>query len=328
MPFESRLQDTENRPGRLRLVLAVVFLLIGAAVLAQIWFSGGFSPKEEVVERTPPQPPSRIVMEDYELPEPEIVPAAVPVARAQPEPERPRSTPMQPIKRYEPPERQQRLERLPGVSLGVQVAQAEAPWAMDGRMEMLWPGCALRAPVEIPAVLHTAVDSEIGGIVIARVQTPVYSRDQGYQGKVLIPAGTEIQGFVDRTAELTLDRGRVNVVWTQMSNPTGFGQNQQVTQVSIGNAWQASADGSAGLGGRVDHQWGKVAAYAAFTTIFDAARRGAINDENLVIVDSAGRTVSRVGEEILSRSLDWEPKIRTPAGRQIRVIVDKTIRVC
>lgn len=333
MPFETDISSKHARErggGRFRWLMTGVLVLVGLLIITQTWWSTWLNrpgtPQAPTIR--PALGPVPSYDELGEPPQPEIVereiatPLEALAAR-----EAPRAPPPAPRIRSD-----KKPVRLGSVSWRIEATPPPADWFRDGRMAKLGEGCALRPGASIiPARLLTAVNSEIPGQVIAEVMSTVYSPDLGYENKPLVPAGTRVVGLISKGEGLTLDRRRIDIVWTEMTSRTGFGGDTAVTQVSLDRAFNASADGSAGSGGRVEMQYGQLFAFAALTTIFNVAQRGVIRNDN-AIADAAQREVSRtigtVGNEVVRRSLDWEPKILIDAGTQVRILIQDTIRVC
>jgi type IV secretory pathway VirB10-like protein len=153
---------------------------------------------EEEPERPEIREPLAKHFGDYDLPEPpepQIIEVQVPVTQKAAVAEKtPRETPPKRAQPVRQERRQQRaLPRLAEVSWRIPAVEPEPRGYRDGRVEMFAQGCALRPGVSIiPAVLLTAVNSEIPGQVIATVMSDVYSPDAGYENKVLVPAGTRV----------------------------------------------------------------------------------------------------------------------------------------
>ena len=69
----------------------------------------------------------------------------------------------------------------------------------------------------IPAVLETAIHSDLPGLVRAVVERPVYSANAM---KLLIPAGSKLMGHYD--AGLVQGQSRVFVSWQRVLRPDGI----------------------------------------------------------------------------------------------------------
>jgi type IV secretory pathway VirB10-like protein len=329
MALITRPQATTKRSARrFRWVLGGVTALVGAAIVGQLWWSQLWRSDEEP-ERPEIREPIARHFEDYDLPEPpepEIVEVQVPVTQPAPEVPQERAQPPRVQARRTEQVRPRQLPRLGGFSWRASVELVPAGYR-DGRVEMLGEGCALRPGASvIPAVLLTAVNSEIPGQVIASVMSNVYSPDAGYENKVLIPSGTRAVGVVDKgpRGELTFDRRRIDIAWTDMTLPSG-------RQIFLGRAFDASVDGSAGTGGVVEHRYGELVLFATLSTVFNVLQRGAFAGDNAFVADAqreTSRTLGDIGETVLERSLDWEPVIKIPAGTQVRIMVNETLQVC
>lgn len=327
---QPQAEASRRRGGRVfRVVIAILFLVLATALAVSLaWNMWWRQPS------APPEPEVRPVsgrMPDYEAisepPPPQVITQQVPVVE-----ERVRDVPGPPVPVQQVPvEPERKPVRLGDVAFRINAPSVEPAGFRDGRLPLRGQGCALRPGVSVlPAKLVTAVNSEIPGQVIAEVSEAVYSPDLGYENKVLVPAGTRVVGMVDKAGGLTLDRERVDIAWTEMTNRYGFGGDRGTTQVALGRALDASADGSAGSGGVVEMRWGQLFAYAALTTIFNVAQRGTVEGDG-ALVDAqreTSRTVGDVGEEVVERSLDWEPRISIRAGTQVRILIQETVQVC
>jgi type IV secretory pathway VirB10-like protein len=323
-------QPAKRGARRFRWVLGGVTVLAGTAIIAQVWWTQMWRSEEEL-ERPEIREPLAKHFDDYDLPgppEPQIIEVQVPVTqKAAVAEKKPRETPPKRAQPVRQERRQQRaLPRLAEVSWRIPAVEPEPRGYRDGRVEMFAQGCALRPGVSIiPAVLLTAVNSEIPGQVIATVMSDVYSPDAGYENKVLVPAGTRVVGVVDKgNQKLTFDRRRIDIAWTDMTMPGG-------RQVHLGRAFDASVDGSAGSGGHVEQRWGSLFVYATLATVFNVMQRAAIPSDSALLQDTqeaVSGTLGDIGETVLERSLDWEPVITIPADTQIRVLVNESLQVC
>jgi type IV secretory pathway VirB10-like protein len=299
--------------------------LIGLGALAfegwlwSVWRSGEAPAARPV---TPAATTARLP--PYELPPPEPTYVNVPVTQEVPveksrepvaeAPAPPRPGPavrQQPA--YEPPK---------AIAWNVKTPELGMDWYVDGRRPQLAKGCALRPGATIvEAKLLTEIRSELGGQAIAEISADVHDVDG--MGRLLIPQGTRVVGLYKRGGLDFQDR-RLDFVWTEMTFPSG-------RQIALGEAAGMDAAGAMGVGGEVRTRWGELIATAALVTIFDAAQRGAVRNDNVTIDSlqrSASDTAGELGEEVTRRMLDWEPDILIRAGTQIRISPQKTIRVC
>jgi type IV secretion system protein VirB10 len=140
----------------------------------------------------------------------------------------------------------------------------------------------------IPAVLETAIDSELPGNVRAQVTEPVFSFDGS---RILFPAGTMLIGTFSN--DVDIEQRRVLISWNRAVTPEGK---------SIG---LASTDvdplGRAGTEGDVDNRYVKKIGAAAFISAIDG------------------------GRGILDKYLSLPPILRVPQGKEIRVSVNRDL---
>jgi hypothetical protein len=272
----------------------------------------------------PPVPPAaaNARLPPYQLPPPEPTYVNVPVPTEVPI-EVPRDRVVEPPAPPQPPASEKRSHAPPkAIAWNVKSPEMAMDWYLDGRRPQLGKGCALRPGATIlEAKLLTEIRSEIGGQAIAEVMSDVYDVDG--VGRLLIPAGARVVGLYKRGGLDFQDR-RLDFVWTEITFPSG-------KQVALGEAAGMDAAGTMGVGGEVHTRWGELLATAALVTIFDAAQRGAVRNDNVTIDNlqrSASDTAGEMGQEVTRRMLDWEPDILIRAGTQLRIAPQKTIRVC
>ncbi|NEJ25846.1 conjugal transfer protein [Rhizobium leguminosarum] len=187
----------------------------------------------------------------------------------------------------------------------------------------------------IPAVLETAIDSELPGNVRAQVTEPVFSFDGS---RILVPAGTMLIGTFNN--DVDIEQRRVLISWNRAVTPEGK---------SIGLASTGTDPlGRAGTEGDVDNRYVKKIGAAAFisaTTSLPSIisgltsmrspgggdtplnRRSASGN-----IDAVGRDVSNIagatideGRGILDKYLSLPPILRVPQGREIQVFVNRDL---
>lgn len=328
MPFNpaapGRALGTSFRGRRFRLAM-IAGSLIGLGALAfegWLWSVWREDAPPEVEPVAPAATNARLP--PYQLPPPEPTYVTVPVP-AEPLPREPvlREVPVEgPAAPSRPGPAAEAYEPPRAVAWDVKAPELPQDWYLDGRLPQLGKGCALRPGASIvEAKLITEIRSEIGGQAIAEVSADVYDVDG--VGRLLIPHGTRVVGLYKRGGLDFQDR-RLDFVWTEMTLPGG-------KQIALGEAAGMDAAGAMGIGGEVRTRWGELIATAALVTIFDAAQRGAVRNDNVYLDSlqrSASDTTGELGEEVTRRMLDWEPDILIRAGTQLRISPQKTIRVC
>ena len=189
----------------------------------------------------------------------------------------------------------------------------------------------------LTAVLETAINTEIPGLVRAIVSRDVY----GEAGSdVLIPRGSRLFGAY--SSKITQGQGRVEIAWTRLIRPDG---------VDLAINFNASDQfGRAGLSGDVNNRYGSVIANSILTSIL--AVGGVVAAESLLdnaatttTTDPSNGTTTSTGSAssqalfdvsktimdtvgtVIGNTIDINPIIRVPQGTRITVIVNADIVV-
>lgn len=173
----------------------------------------------------------------------------------------------------------------------------------------------------IPAVLESAIDSELSGLVRARVSEHVYDTVTG--AHVLIPRGAALIGVYTEATKAGAQR--LFVSWTDLRLPDGTPMDMQRFS-SLG------ADGAAGLRGR--RSTGLLKALGA-AVLFDLAgnatriltgedqKQQEEGDLAALVAAATGNATSRVADQYLGQLLSRGTRFRVAAGAIINIIVEE-----
>jgi len=169
----------------------------------------------------------------------------------------------------------------------------------------------------IPAALITGLRSDLPGFVTAQVTQNVYDSPTGRI--LLIPQGSRLIGDYD--ADVSLGQSRVLLAWSRLILPDGR---------SIVLERQPATDprGFAGLQDRTDYHWGDVLKAALISTLLGVgSEAGSGGDGQLVraIRRGAQDSVTRAGEQVVSRELDVRPTLTIRPGFPVRVLVTRDL---
>jgi len=175
----------------------------------------------------------------------------------------------------------------------------------------------LQAGSVIPAALITGLRSDLPGFVTAQVTQNVYDSPTGRI--LLIPQGSRLIGDYD--ADVSLGQSRVLLAWSRLILPDGR---------SIVLERQPATDprGFAGLQDRTDYHWGDVLKAALISTLLGVgSEAGSGGDGQLVraIRRGAQDSVTRAGEQVVSRELDVRPTLTIRPGFPVRVLVTRDL---
>lgn len=179
----------------------------------------------------------------------------------------------------------------------------------------------IKAGAIIPAVLITAVNSDLPGPVIAQVRENVYDTVSG--NHLLVPQGARLLAQYD--AMVAWGQERVLVCWNRLIFPNG-------DSLSLECMPAADLAGAAGLTDEVDEHWNRILKGAAVASLLAAtttAVAGNTEGYNPTVPQtwarSAAGEVNQVGQRITARNLNIQPTITIRPGFSVNVIVSKDI---
>lgn len=167
----------------------------------------------------------------------------------------------------------------------------------------------------IPAVLLSAVNSDLPGPVLAQVTDNIYNTTTGKH--LLIPQGTKIVG--DYNSSVSNGQQRAQVVWSRLIFPNG-------NSLDLGRMPSVDGTGASGHQGSVNNHYDKLALGVLVTSLLSSsvgfssgqANPGSTSPQQ-VIGQSVGQEVARVGTKMAERSLDIPPTISVKSGTRINV---------
>jgi type IV secretion system protein VirB10 len=166
----------------------------------------------------------------------------------------------------------------------------------------------------IPAVLETAVNSDLPGYVRAIVSRDVRSFDGA---NVLVPRGSRLVG--QYRSGVALGQSRAFVIWTRLIRPDGVG-------VSLA-APGTDALGRGGLEGRVDRHFLQRFGGAILLSLITAGGQVAANDssDTQIIIASTQGAAGEAASVALQKDLDIAPTVKVPQGAPIRIFVTRDL---
>jgi hypothetical protein len=195
---------------------------------------------------------------------------------------------------------------------------ASLPGAADVAVRQAARADTLAAGTLIPALLETAVDSDLPGPLLAQVSRDVYDFRQEV---VLVPRGARLLGRYDN--QVGAGQRRLLVAWTRLELPDG-----RVYELPGLTATDPS--GEAGLSAKVQNHLLRVFGDALLLSLLSAgADLSQPQDRDLSLAPSAGSVASAavgqelasVGVQLLRRDLSIQPTLRLAAGTPLVVFV-------
>lgn len=177
----------------------------------------------------------------------------------------------------------------------------------------------LSAGSVISASLITGLRSDLPGLVIAQVTSPVFDSPTGRI--LLIPQGSRLIGSYDSV--VAFGQKRALVVWQRIMFPDG-------SSLRIDNVPAIDGSGYAGLQDKVDfHTWALLKGVALATLLGVGSEVTVTGESDLVqaIRESTQQNVSRAGDQLTSRNLNIQPTITVRPGATVRLVVHKDLIV-
>jgi type IV secretory pathway VirB10-like protein len=173
----------------------------------------------------------------------------------------------------------------------------------------------------IPAVLQTAINSDLPGPVFAKVREVVY--DSLRHEEVLIPQNATLIASYD--SQIAWGQQRVILCWSRIVFPNG-------DELELDCMPGADLTGAAGLTGEVDEHWWRLAKGAALASLLSAgtaAAGGNTQGYNPTVPQQFARGAAsefgRAGEGITRRELMVQPTIVIAPGTSMNVLVTQTM---
>ncbi len=165
----------------------------------------------------------------------------------------------------------------------------------------------------IPAVLETAIDSDLPGFARAVVSQDV----RGFDGtKVLIPRGSKLIG--QYKSGVAQGQTRAFVVWSRILTPDGV-------SIDVGSP---STDrlGRGGLDGETDTHFFERFGSAVLLSVMSAGLNALSSDHtNTAIIIGSSQQASQVAGIALQKQIDIPPTIKVPQGTPLQVFVTRDL---
>jgi type IV secretion system protein VirB10 len=172
------------------------------------------------------------------------------------------------------------------------------------------PSSTIVQGVLIPAVLETALNSDLPGYARA-----IVSRDvRGFDGsRVLIPRGSRLIG--EYKSGLQTGQTRVQVVWTRLMRPDGV-------SIDLGSPG-GDEQGQSGLAGDVGRHYGRRYGPASVLSLLSGLASGLGGGSSSTVV--IGSTASSAAGQALQTDGQIPPTIRLPQGAPIQVFTARDL---
>jgi type IV secretion system protein VirB10 len=193
----------------------------------------------------------------------------------------------------------------------------DAPAAPPGPTYTLAAGAT-----KLPCVLETAINSDVEGILTAKVSTNVYDTATGRH--LLVPQGSTILGH-NQSSTLLYGNERLPTISLTLALPDG-------RSVELGQAPITDQAGVAGLTGEVNNHWwrlfGAVLIGGALRGGQQAVQGGLAGSGPMgQVATGIAATGGQAGQQRLGRALDTRPTITVAAGQLCTVLLTKPLQL-
>lgn len=162
----------------------------------------------------------------------------------------------------------------------------------------------------IPAILETAIQSDLAGMLRAIVSEPVYSEDGN---SLLIPKGSRLIG--EYQGGIKQGKARIFIIWSRLVRSDGI-------SIKI-DSHNTDSIGVSGLAGYIDYHFlERFGASIMMSLISGFAQSGAQNDNQIYAMSDS---FAKSSEVILENSIDIEPTLYVNQGEKINVFIAKDL---
>jgi type IV secretory pathway VirB10-like protein len=179
----------------------------------------------------------------------------------------------------------------------------------------------IQAGTILPAVLITAINSDLPGPVVAQVREQVYDSVAGRY--LLVPQGSRLLAQYD--SMVAWGQERVLVCWNRLILPDG-------DSISLGCMPGADLEGAAGLSDEVDEHWWRILKGATVATLLSATSAFAAGNTTSynptvgqLMARNASGEINDVGQQLTRSNLMIQPTLTVRPGFSVNVIVTKDI---
>lgn len=175
---------------------------------------------------------------------------------------------------------------------------------------------SIRAGRLIPALLTSAISSDLSGIVTAQIEQDIYAS----MGEVvLIPRGSKAIGFYNN--EVKMGQKRLEIKWREIITPQGV-------NILLTDAIVADNMGMSGAVGSVNNKflerYGIAYGISTLTNVLLLSVAGKIDNANNgyseEVYSQAKSDINTIVQDIISRSQQIQPTIEIKSGSRIFIV--------
>lgn len=180
----------------------------------------------------------------------------------------------------------------------------------------------LMAGTVLPAMMVTAMNSDMPGEILAQISRDVYDSQQRH---VLIPRGTRVLGRYDN--QVSLGQSRALVAWTRLIFPDG-------RSLSLPGLPTKDLLGASGVESEVDNHYMRVYGQGVLLSIIGAAAQLSQPQQSStfsppspgqIAAGEIGRQLSQISLETIRRNMDIHPTLKIEAGTPFYIFLARDL---
>ncbi|MGH7576214.1 MAG: TrbI/VirB10 family protein [Longimicrobiales bacterium] len=180
----------------------------------------------------------------------------------------------------------------------------------------------IMAGTVLPAMLVTAMNSDMPGEILAQISRNVYD---SHQRHLLIPRGAKVIGRYDN--QVALGQSRVLIAWTRLIFPDG-------RSLSLPGLPTKDLRGASGVHSDVNNHYARLYGQAALLSIIGAgAQLSQPQQSNILAAASPGQIaagalgqqLSQVSMESIRRNMDVRPTLEVKAGTPFYIFLERDL---
>lgn len=202
-------------------------------------------------------------------------------------------------------------------------AEAKNPIYLDERVQPRLGEHELVAGSVIPAVLLSAINSDLPGSISAQVRQTVY--DTHNPGVVVIPQGSRLVGRY--SSDVAYGQKRVLVAWDSLIFPNG-------NSINLRGMVGADGQGRSGLSDQIDNHFWRIWGSALMTSLLGVgvqlAQPQNVGSQNTPTAQQSAaaavaNSLNETGTQILRKNMNIQPTLEIRPGYTFHVMVNKTL---
>jgi type IV secretion system protein VirB10 len=180
----------------------------------------------------------------------------------------------------------------------------------------------IMAGTVLPAMMVTAMNSDMPGEIVAQIARNVFDSQQRH---LLIPRGTRVLGRYD--SQIALGQSRALIAWTRLIFPDG-------RSLSLPGLPTKDLRGASGVRSHVDNHYGRLYGQAVLLSLIGAgAQLSQPQQSNVLIPSSAGQVaagalgqeLSRISMESIRRNMDVRPTLEIKPGTPFHIFLERDL---